>query len=66
MEYVKRQAKQSLENLVADRKTISDQINNLKRQLRVESDAAARAQLEAKLRVQQQELERRLAQISDL
>ena len=30
MEYVKKQAKKSLENLVVDRKTISDQISKLK------------------------------------
>ncbi|XP_027230346.2 chromosome-associated kinesin KIF4-like isoform X2 [Penaeus vannamei] len=64
---VKKQAKQSLENLMDDRKTISDQINKAKRQLRngqLSQDLTA--ELETKIKNLENDLQLRTAQINDL
>ncbi|XP_042881308.1 chromosome-associated kinesin KIF4-like isoform X2 [Penaeus japonicus] len=64
---VKKQAKQSLENLMDDRKTISDQINKAKRQLRngqLTKDLTA--DLETKVKSLENDLQLRTAQINDL
>ncbi|XP_047474960.1 chromosome-associated kinesin KIF4-like isoform X2 [Penaeus chinensis] len=64
---VKKQAKQSLENLMDDRKTISDQINKAKRQLRngqLTEDLTT--ELETKIKNLENDLQLRTAQINDL
>nr|XP_053635684.1 chromosome-associated kinesin KIF4A-like [Cherax quadricarinatus] len=64
---VKKQAKLSLKNLVEDRKTISDQINSAKRQLR-NGDLCPEmvTELENKISELENDLQLRTAQINDL
>ncbi|KAK7067055.1 Chromosome-associated kinesin kif4a [Halocaridina rubra] len=64
---VKKQAKQSLETLVDDRKTISEQIHKIKRQLRYGGlSPEMTADVEAKKKSLEDDLQLRTAQISDL
>ncbi|KAK4297569.1 hypothetical protein Pmani_030022 [Petrolisthes manimaculis] len=64
---VTKQAKQSLQTLVEDRKTISDQITKTERQLKKSDISPGRvAELESKVSNLENELKMRTAQINDL
>ncbi|XP_068231625.1 chromosome-associated kinesin KIF4-like [Palaemon carinicauda] len=64
---VKKQAKQSLKTLVEDRKTISEQINKIKRQLSLGGlTSELTADLETKKKDLENDLQLRTAQISDM
>ncbi|KAK3859333.1 hypothetical protein Pcinc_034550 [Petrolisthes cinctipes] len=64
---VTKQAKQSLQTLVEDRKTISDQITKTERQLKKTDISPEReSELEAKVSSLENELKMRTAQINDL
>lgn len=64
----KKQAKHSLESLVADRKVVSEQLNKIKRQLKLANtlDVSSKASLEVKESNLKNDLELRTAQMNEL